>query len=156
MYYITDTLMQFAAGEIKMGKSMSDNKEIYFQIQPSSGVPIYKQIVDQVERLVASGYLSPGDELPSVRKVAVHFEVNPMTVSKAYSMLEASNIVERRRGMGMFIASNSDNAKSVKQRIELIRPSLQEAASQAKQLGLPNEKVLELFKKILEDNNGKQ
>ena len=78
---------------------MSDNKEIYFQIQPSSGVPIYKQIVEQVERLVASGYLSQGDELPSVRKVAVHFEVNSMTVSKAYSMLEASNIVERRRGM---------------------------------------------------------
>jgi hypothetical protein len=73
VYYITDTLMQFAAGEIKIGKSMSDNKEIYFQIQPSSGVPIYKQIVDQVERLVASGYLSPGDELPSVRRVAMHF-----------------------------------------------------------------------------------
>jgi GntR family transcriptional regulator len=155
VYYITDTLMQFAVSGIKIGKSMSDNKEIYFQIQPSSGVPIYKQIVDQVERLVASGYLSPGDELPSVRRVAMHFQVNPMTVSKAYSMLEASNIVERRRGMGMFIASNSDNAKSVKQRIELIRPSLEEAASQAKQLDLSKEKVIEMLSKIMENKDGK-
>lgn len=129
---------------------MSDNKEIYFQIQPSSGIPIYKQIVDQVERLVASGSLSPGDEMPSVRKVAVHFEVNPMTVSKAYSMLETSNILERRRGMGMFVASNSENAKSVKERIELIKPVLEDVAEQAKQLGLPNEKVIELLKKLME------
>ncbi|MBN2788733.1 MAG: GntR family transcriptional regulator [Candidatus Delongbacteria bacterium] len=135
---------------------MSDNKEIYFQIQPSSGIPIYKQIVDQVERLVASGSLSPGDEMPSVRKVAVHFEVNPMTVSKAYSMLETSNILERRRGMGMFVASNSENAKSVKERIELIKPVLEDVAEQAKQLGLPNYKVIELLNKILEDNDGKQ
>ena len=85
---------------------MSDNNEIYFQIHPSSGIPIYKQIVDQVERLVASGHLSPGDEIPSVRKVATHFEVNPMTVSKAYSTLEASNILERRRGRGMVAASS--------------------------------------------------
>ncbi|MBU4485627.1 MAG: GntR family transcriptional regulator [Candidatus Delongbacteria bacterium] len=134
---------------------MSENKEIYFQIQPSSGVPIYKQIVDQVERLVASGSLSPGDEMPSVRRVATHFEVNPMTVSKAYSMLESSNILERRRGMGMFVASNSENAKSVKQRIELIKPVLEDVVEQAKQLGLPNEKVIELLKKLLENNDGK-
>lgn len=134
---------------------MSDNKEIIFQIQPSSGVPIYKQIVDQVERLVASGNLSPGDEMPSVRRVAMYFQVNPMTVSKAYSMLESSNILERRRGMGMFVATNSENAKSVKERIELIKPVLEDVAEQAKQLGLPTEKVIELLSKIMENKDGK-
>ncbi|MCK5760553.1 MAG: GntR family transcriptional regulator [Candidatus Delongbacteria bacterium] len=134
---------------------MSDNNEIYFQIHPSSGIPIYKQIVDQVERLVASGHLSPGDEIPSVRKVATHFEVNPMTVSKAYSTLEASNILERRRGRGMVVASGSENTKTIKQRIELIKPSLEEIAEEAKQLGLPKEKVLELLKKLMESKDDK-
>jgi GntR family transcriptional regulator len=135
---------------------MSENKnEIYFQIHPSSGVPIYKQIVDQAERLVASGHLSPGDEIPSVRKVATHFEVNPMTVSKAYSTLEASNILERRRGKGMVVASSSENTKTVKERMEFIKPNLEEIAEQAKQLGLPKEKVIELLSKLMENNNGK-
>ncbi|MDA3886597.1 MAG: GntR family transcriptional regulator [Candidatus Delongbacteria bacterium] len=134
---------------------MSDNNEIYFQIHPSSGIPIYKQIVDQVERLVASGHLSPGDEIPSVRKVATHFEVNPMTVSKAYSTLEASNILERRRGKGMVVASSSENTKTVKERMEFIKPNLEEIAEQAKQLGLPKEKVIELLSKLMENNNGK-
>lgn len=134
---------------------MSDNKEIIFQIQPSSGIPIYKQIVDQIERLVASGNLSPGDEMPSVRKVAMHFQVNPMTVSKAYSMLENAHILERRRGMGMFVASNSENTKSVKERIELIRPLLGDVAEQAKQLDLSKEKVIELLSKIMENKDGK-
>ena len=134
---------------------MSDNNEIYFQIHPSSGMPIYKQIVDQVERLVASGHLSPGDEIPSVRKVATHFEVNPMTVSKAYSTLEASNILERRRGRGMVVASNTENTKTIKQRIELIKPNLEDIAEQAKQLDLPKEKVIELLSKLMENNDGK-
>ncbi len=133
---------------------MSDNNEIYFQIHPSSGIPIYKQIVEQVERLVASGHLSPGDEIPSVRKVATHFQVNPMTVSKAYSTLEASNILERRRGRGMVVASNTGNTKTVKERIEIIKPSLEEIAEQAKQLDLPKDKIIELLSKLLKDNNG--
>jgi GntR family transcriptional regulator len=147
--------MQFAAGENKIGKSMSDNKEIYFQIQPSSGVPIYKQIVDQVERLVAGGYLSQGDELPSVRKVAVHFEVNPMTVSKAYSMLENSNILERRRGTGMFVSSDIKSSKTLKERIEIIIPGLEEIAKQAKQLDLSKDRVIDILSKIMENKNGK-
>ncbi|NOR46097.1 MAG: GntR family transcriptional regulator [Candidatus Delongbacteria bacterium] len=134
---------------------MSDNNEIYFQIHPSSGIPIYKQIVEQVERLVASGHLSPGDEIPSVRKVATHFEVNPMTVSKAYSTLEASNILERRRGRGMVVASSTENTKTVKERIEFIKPNLEEIAEQAKQLDLPNDKILALLKQLLENNDGK-
>jgi len=155
VYYITDTLMQFVAGEIKIGKIMSDNKEIYFQIQPSSGVPIYKQIVVQVERLVAGGYLSPGDELPSVRKVAIHFQVNPMTVSKAYSMLENSNILERRRGLGMFVSTDIKSSKTLKERIEIIRPGLEEIADQANQLGLSKDRVIELISKIMESKDGK-
>ena len=72
-----------------------------FELHPSSGVPIYRQLVDQVRALVAGGKLRPGDLLPSVRQVAQAAEINPMTVSKAYSRLEVEGLVERVRGQGM-------------------------------------------------------
>ncbi|MGH8260690.1 MAG: GntR family transcriptional regulator, partial [Steroidobacteraceae bacterium] len=55
-----------------------------FVLQPSSGVPIYRQLIEQVRRMVASGQLTPGTELPSVRDVAAEYTVNPTTISKAY------------------------------------------------------------------------
>jgi GntR family transcriptional regulator len=60
----------------------------YFQVNPSSGMPIYRQLMDQVRALVASGRLAEGDLLPSVRQVGQDLQVNQMTVSKAYSLLE--------------------------------------------------------------------
>jgi len=130
---------------------MNDRINILFSIQPSSGIPIYKQIVDQVNRLVISGFLKPGDEIPSVRQVASNFEVNPMTISKAYSLLEATGILERVRGKGMIVATNQEGDQSLKKRLEMIQPSLKEVAIQANQLGLPKEKVIKAFKQLLEE-----
>ena len=59
--------------------------------------PIYRQLMMQLQRMVAAGQVSPGDALPSVREVALALGVNPMTVSKAYSLLEAQGVLERRR-----------------------------------------------------------
>ena len=73
---------------------MADSPTI-FEINPNSGVPIYRQIVDQVLALVAGGLLREGDLLPSVRQVAQDAAVNPMTVSKAYSRLETEGVVRR-------------------------------------------------------------
>ncbi len=132
---------------------MDNRKTMLFTIQPSSGVPIYRQIVEQITRLVISGYLQPGDELPSVRQVAGELEVNPMTVSKAYSLLEATGILERVRGKGMIVSSERREGEgSLEKRMELIRPILIEAAAQAKQLGLPGNKILEILDKLLEEN----
>src|SRR5262245_47663350 len=74
-----------------------------FELHPTSGVPIYRQLVDQVRALVAGGKLRPGDLLPSVRQVAQAADINPMTVSKAYSRLEIEGLVDRVRGQGMRI-----------------------------------------------------
>lgn len=124
---------------------------LLFQIRPSSGIPIYRQVMEQVNRLVASGALKAGDELPSVRQVAGHFEVNPMTISKAYSLLEATGVLERVRGKGMIVASDRTATRSLKKRMELVEPILREAASQANQLGLPKEAVLETLARFLEE-----
>ena len=80
---------------------------INFEIQPSSGVPIYRQIMDQVRALVASERLRPGEMLPSIRQLATDLEVNMMTVSKAYARLEADGVVERVRGTGMRVRTSA-------------------------------------------------
>ena len=125
---------------------------LLFEIKPGSGMPIYRQVVDQVNRLVASGALKPGDELPSVRQVAGHFEVNPMTISKAYSLLEAVGVLERVRGKGMIVAPDQAATRSLKKRMELVQPILREAATQANQLGLPKEAVLHALAGYLEES----
>jgi GntR family transcriptional regulator len=68
-----------------------------------SGVPIYTQVIEQVRQYILSGYLSEGTQLENVRSLAARLLVNPMTISKAYSQLERDRLIERRRGIGMFV-----------------------------------------------------
>ncbi len=130
---------------------MNRGINLLFQVQPGSGVPIYRQIIDQVNRMVISGYLKPGDELPSVRQVASDLEVNQMTISKAYSLLEAAGVLERNRGRPMAVAASQGETRNMAKRLELIRPALMEAVTQANQLALPKEVVLKEFTKFLEE-----
>lgn len=76
-----------------------DQISVTFQVSPTSGEPIFRQLIEQVKRFVASGQLATGDRLPSVRQLARTLSVNPMTVSKAYSHLEMDGVVERRPGV---------------------------------------------------------
>ena len=78
-----------------------------FSVEPTSGVPIYRQLVSQIAALAAGGQLMAGEFLPSVRLVAESLAVNPMTVSKAYSQLEADGVVERVRGTGMRVCETA-------------------------------------------------
>ncbi len=130
---------------------MDKGINLLFQVQPHSGIPIYKQIIDQVNRLVASGYLKPGDALPSVRQVAADLEINQMTISKAYSLLEAAGVLERQRGKPMTVAAGRRKARSTEKRLELIRPALKNVVTQANQLALPKDVILEEFTKLLEE-----
>jgi GntR family transcriptional regulator len=123
-----------------------------FDIQPTAPTPIYRQIVEQVHRLVASGQLRQGDELPSVRAVAMHHAINPMTVSKAYSMLELEGLLTRRRGLGMVVAATRSRAGR-KDKLELLRPSLQSAAQIARQLDISDEDAQAMFKSCLKNRH---
>lgn len=118
-----------------------------FDLLPSSATPIYRQIVDQVARAVASGALAAGDELPSVRAVASQYVVNPMTVSKAYSLLELQGLVERRRGIGMIIRASM--AAGLPERLAQLRPALEHAASVSRQLGITTEAAIVAFQQTL-------
>jgi len=122
-----------------------------FSIVTGSSEPIYRQLVEQVRRLVAGGQLAAGDELPSVREVASMLAVNPMTVSKAYSLLEAEGLLARRRGLGMVVAEQSSAQGSSRERAELLRPTLERAAREARELELDHATVLALFTHILKE-----
>lgn len=131
---------------------MSSHTPQLFSIVPGSTEPIYRQLVDQVRRLVAGGQLAPGDALPSVRDVALQLAVNPMTVSKAYGLLELEGVLERRRGVGMLVASGRRNASDAGERLALLRPTLERAAREARELELDPDTVLSLFKDILKES----
>jgi GntR family transcriptional regulator len=130
-----------------------DLRTLLFEIKPSSGIPIYRQIIEQVRRLVASGALRAGEELPSIRQAASHYEINPMTISKAYSLLEKEGVVEHVRGGGMRVASLHSAARTPRKRMDLLRPALREVSTQANQLGLSRTEVLEALSAYLEEND---
>ena len=115
--------------------------EQHFRIFPSSGVPIYRQVMDQVRRLMLSGHLQVGDRLPSVRAVAAALEVNPMTISKAYSTLESEGVLKRVRGLGMQVLERPANEPSAS-RLARIAPVLAQMASEAHQLGMSRDELL--------------
>lgn len=123
-----------------------------FAINAGSPEPIYRQLVQQVRRMVAAGQLSAGQELPSVREVAAGLAVHPMTVSKAYGLLEAEGLLERRRGLSMVVAQGHRKAQPPRARIELLRPTLERAVLEARQLELPDTVALDLFKQILDEH----
>ena len=78
---------------------------IEFKLDPKSGVPFYRQIIEQIRYGIASGKLQVGEQLPTVRSLAVDLKVNLNTVSKAYRELEIQNVLETQQGTGTFIGS---------------------------------------------------
>jgi GntR family transcriptional regulator len=123
-----------------------------FILNPHSSVPIYQQLIEQVRRLVAGGQLAPGAELPSVREMALEHTVHPMTISKAYSQLEAEGILERRRGKPMAVAALKKNQSSVAARLKQIEPQLDALALSARQLELSPEELIQQLKKKMREH----
>jgi GntR family transcriptional regulator len=122
-----------------------------FSISPGSADPIYRQLVDQARRLIVAGQWQAGDALPSVRDTANALAINPMTVSKAYALLESEGLIERQRGLGMTVAAVHRNSQPIKARLALLKPSLERAAEEAAQLEIPSATALELYKQLLKD-----
>lgn len=122
--------------------------DVSLHVSPVSGVPIYRQLVEQIRTQVAGGRLGAGEFLPSVRQVAEELQINAMTVSKAYSLLERDGVVELVRGQGMRVKEMATNGKV---RREAMLPLLKQVAATAQQLSLRPEQVIAQLKPLLED-----
>ena len=112
------------------------------------GVPTFRQIVEQVRFLIDSGQLDGGDELPSTRALAMDLGINPMTVSKAYGLLEEEGLVDHRPGLPLMVRRRSA-AERERARESQLRAALVPAANTVRQLGISSTKAAQLFKQVL-------
>ncbi len=113
------------------------------------GIPAYRQIVDQIRLLVASGALMPDEELPSTRVLSEELSLNPMTISKAYSLLEHDGVLERRRGQTLVVRERPAGAVET-DKLAHLRQHLAAAATMAGQLGISRPQALKLFRETLD------
>jgi GntR family transcriptional regulator len=118
---------------------------VWFHIDPSSGTPVYRQIVDQVRQAVAGGTLRPGARLPSVRDLAVELAVNPNTIAKAYQELERDGTITTPRGRGSFVAAASVPDLSPVERRERLRPAVERLLTEAYHLGISDGELTDLI-----------
>ena len=133
---------------------------LHFQVTPASGVPNYRQIMDQVAYYVASGNLKPGDSLPSIRELASRLTLNPSTIVKAFNELAHAGVIELRQGKGAFITNGVKKLTPAEIR-KALRTQAQKLAVEANQLGISrgalhhllDEEISELEKKNHEHSN---
>jgi GntR family transcriptional regulator len=116
------------------------------QINFSSAIPAYLQIVEQVKRMAASGTIRPGDSLPTIRALAEQVRLNRNTVAKAYSELEREGVIETVSGKGCFL-TNAKSPLSAEARRELIARDIDTAIIQAHQLKVSRQQFLEMLHK---------
>jgi GntR family transcriptional regulator len=108
----------------------------HLQLDPASGVPIYRQVMDQVRAYAAAGVLKPGDQLPSIRDLAKVLRVNPTTVVRAYGELEHAGVIDRQHGRGVFVAAAAAQASTAAAEAGLRRQA-RRLAVEAAQIGVP-------------------
>ena len=112
-----------------------------FQIDVKSGVPFYRQIIDQVKAAIATESIAAGDRLPTVRQLAVDLSINPNTVSRAYTELELTGLVETQMGSGTFVGDRAVERDDVEQR-RLLEQLCQEFLSRVSTHGFTLDEVL--------------
>ncbi len=113
--------------------------------------PIYRQLREKVIALILDGVLHDGDALPSVRNVSSEYRVNPITVSKAYQTLVDDNLVEKKRGLGMFVQSGAKDMLLESEKKKFLEQEWPEIISRIKRLGLSSKELLAADKTISSD-----
>jgi GntR family transcriptional regulator len=114
-------------------------------ISPSSGVPIYLQIVNQIKYLVSSGQLESGQELPPIRVLAEKLLVNPNTVARAYRELEFARIVTKRGTTGTFV-SNTGSPLARRERMKIVTERADALLAEAQQMGVEFDDLIDLLR----------
>ncbi|MEJ7747576.1 MAG: GntR family transcriptional regulator [Luteimonas sp.] len=111
-------------------------------IQWSDGAPIYRQLKERVVAMLLDGLLKPGDALPSVRQVAAEYQLNPITVSRAYQELADEALVEKRRGLGMYVTEGASEKLLASERERFLRDEWPLVLERIQRLGLNTDELL--------------
>ena len=112
-------------------------------IQWSDGAPIYRQLKERVVAMMLDGVLKPGDALPSVRQVAAEYQLNPITVSRAYQELADEALVEKRRGLGMYVTEEAAKKLLTSERQRFLTEEWPLVLQRIVRLGLSTQELLE-------------
>ncbi len=121
-----------------------------FTVDTRSGVPIYLQLIEQIKRSVALGILSAGEQLPTVKQLALDLTVNPNTVARAYRELERDELIETAPGRGSFVRANGHaDAPALAAATDVAAQAVMRAVREAKSLALTLSQVRELFETAL-------
>ncbi len=123
---------------------------LHFQIDPHSGIPVYRQLMDQIKYYVAGGTLRSGDQLPSIRELAQSLAVNPTTIVKAYTELGHEEVIQMRHGKGAFVAEGAVH-RSEEQREKALRRLAKQLAVEAVQMGATFEEVTQVLNQEMRD-----
>ncbi|MBW8850159.1 MAG: GntR family transcriptional regulator [Xanthomonadales bacterium] len=111
-------------------------------IQWSDGAPIYRQLKERVIAMMLDGLLKPGDPLPSVRQVAAEYQLNPITVSRAYQELADEALVEKRRGLGMYVTEEAAKKLLLSERERFLQEEWPLVVERIQRLGLRMDELL--------------
>jgi GntR family transcriptional regulator len=109
---------------------------ILLTVDPRSGVPMYLQLIEQVKRSVALGILGSGEQLPTVKQLALDLTINPNTVARAYRDLERDGVIETSPGRGSFIRANGEAAPTHAAANDVVSDALDTVVRDAKSMGL--------------------
>jgi GntR family transcriptional regulator len=129
------------------------NKKLILQIDFRSGLPIYIQIVNQVQAQIAGGILNPGDQLPTVRALAEELRVNFNTVARAYRILDEARIISTQQGRGTYITEIPPPKVKEKLRKEALEALTQRYIREAERLDFSKDEIIELVQDMLKNWN---
>ena len=118
-------------------------------VDPRSGVPIYLQVIEQIKRSVAIGILGAGEQLPTVKQLAVDLTINPNTVAKAYRELERDGVIDTSPGRGSFVGTDGAGVEARRAVSDVARAAFEGAVREAKSLGLSREETQELMARTI-------
>ena len=125
------------------------------RIDPASRVPIYAQIVEQIKAQIAAGQLTPGDQLPTIRRLATDLRINFNTVVRAYLELEGEGLISTQRGRGTFIADSPEEEALAKMRDEKMELIVATAVEELFNLGYSRQEVERVFHTTIEETYDK-
>jgi GntR family transcriptional regulator len=126
-----------------------------FRLDSHSGVPVYRQLIEQVQAAMATGVLRVGDQLPTIRMVAVELSINPNTVTRAYREMEIRGLVESQQGMGTFIAERQIDTSRKEQNRQLAQ-LVSEFVSRAGSIGCTVGDLMDALQQIGPDGQQKR
>ena len=127
---------------------------MFIHLNPNSGMPIYRQLFQQLRERIVSGQLAPDEQLPSVRDFSAELRINLLTVAKVYQLLESEGLAETRRGLGTFVIGGQ-KTRSLTEKRKLITDAVEQVVAEAQHLDFEESEVIRLIHQRFEETKKK-